>query len=267
MLFPLLLIPRDGERWTRARRSFPRKVVHSVCAPCRRFLFCRRARTHGRTGSHVQPFSSRARAHARTRAHAHERARARSSIFSQRFPFSFCRARVPPPPFVITPRLKIPYVAPLPLPSPYIRRCLTLSFHRRAYAFVRIMYMCTRYAFIVCTHPCVRARTRNAKDPVHTYTFSVSFPLILFPFSPTLRSLRLSLSLNADEFSSLPDFLRIFPFATSLLRLLVLTCARVRVCVSFCVCRLIDFFPLARLCIHVYIHICKYTAFSCSCEM
>jgi len=189
------------------------------------------------------------RAHTHTHTHTHAHAHTHSqrpctplaphgSIFSQRFPFSFCRARAPPPPFVITPRLKIPYVAAAAYPF------LLLPSRRRVYLYVYIIRV--YYNLPVCesvwgslllhvhTYVCLCERTYICNIFSTSLSFSLSLSLFASPNAPRLPR----------EFSSLQDFLRIFPFAQSLLLgllLLVSLCVRAYGCI--CVCRLIDFFP------------------------
>lgn len=63
---------------------------------------------------------------------------------------------------------------------------------------------------------------------------------------PYIFSTSLFSYIRAGEFSSLPDFLRIFPFAQVLLPLIITVSFLVSLFVCMYVCRLIDFFPLAH---------------------
>lgn len=206
MLFPLLLIPGTGE-W---RGVSLRKVVQTQCVPLRRFLFAR-AHTHTHSQRPCAPLAPY------------------GSIFSQRFPFSFCRARAPLPPFVITPRLKIPYVAAAAYPFlllPYIYIIICQCVRERE---------CVGFAFIVCAYVCVSVST-------HIYVIyfqRLSLSLFLSERGYRANSLRYRIFF---EYFHLPS---LCSSACLSLCAYVRTDAYMRVCVST-----YRFFPL--ICIYVY---------------
>jgi len=199
-----------------------RAAMRSVLPPLRRFLFVR-ARTHTVGGSDPSPLEPY------------------GSIFSQRFPFSFCRARAPPPPpFVITPRLKIPYVATA---YPFLLYCHPLHTHTHIYI---IICRCVWGSLLLCVHTCVCVFVITHS---HTHNIYVIYFLRLCaPCSSFLSAPATArIILFATGFSS-----NISIFAQSLL--FGVCCLSVRKSARVCVCvSTYRFFPL--ICVYIYVYI------------